>query len=148
MECQMCETIKNMKSDPYLIIELETGIVSLGWYQRFKGYVLFICKQHGPELHHLPYNFKLKFLEEMAIVAEAIYNIYSPDKMNYELLGNACPHLHWHLIPRIQGDTPDNGPVGWIPKEMFIDEATRPNEEERSKMIADIKGEIERLRTA
>ena len=26
------------------------------------------------------------------------------DKMNYELLGNAMPHLHWHLVPRYVTD--------------------------------------------
>ncbi len=23
-----------------------------------------------------------------------------PDKINYELLGNMVPHIHWHLVPR------------------------------------------------
>jgi len=146
MDCEMCETVTNIKDDPYLITELETGFVSLGWYQRFKGYTLFICKQHGPELHNLEYAFKMKYLEEMALVAEAICNIYKPDKMNYELLGNVCSHLHWHLFPRVDGDTPEKGPVFWLPKEELCDEATRPGEEKRKEMIMEIKNEIIRLR--
>ena len=67
-------------------MELETGYVILGWYQRFKGYTVFNCKQHGPELHDLEHGFRIKHFEEMSIVTEAIYNLFKPDKMNYELL--------------------------------------------------------------
>ena len=38
MNCPMCESLKIIKDDPYFIMELETGYVVLGWYQKFKGY--------------------------------------------------------------------------------------------------------------
>jgi len=44
-------------------------------------------------------------IEEMSIVPEAVSNIFRPDKINYELLGNGCPHIHWHLYTRVKGDT-------------------------------------------
>ena len=37
MNCIMCENQKNIESDPYFIMELETGYVILGWFQRFLG---------------------------------------------------------------------------------------------------------------
>ncbi len=82
MSCKMCEMQKSIKDDPYFIMELETGYVILGWFQRFKGYTVFNCKEHGPELHNLEHSFKIKHLEEMSIVAEAVSNIFKPDKMN------------------------------------------------------------------
>ena len=145
MPCMMCENQKNIKNDPYFIMELETGYVILGWYQRFKGYTLFSCKQHGPELHNLERNFKIKHMEEMSIVAEAIFNLFKPDKMNYELLGNGCPHIHWHLYPRIKGDTPIISSVYQLPNSVLFDETTRPSDEERIDLISKIKREIERL---
>jgi diadenosine tetraphosphate (Ap4A) HIT family hydrolase len=33
--------------------------------------------------------------------------------MNYELLGNQVPHLHWHLFPRYAGDAEHLKPV-WV----------------------------------
>jgi len=45
-----------------------------------------------------------RFLEEMALVAEAVFRAFDPRKLNYELLGNAVPHLHWHLVPRYADD--------------------------------------------
>ena len=147
MPCKMCEKQKNLKDDPYFIMELETGYVILGWYQRFKGYTVFNCKQHGPELYHLEHNFKIKHLEEMSLVAEAVSNIFKPDKMNYELLGNGCPHIHWHLYPRVKGDTPIVSSVYQLPNDVLFDETTRPSEEVRKELIKSIKNEIERLRS-
>ena len=30
--------------------------------------------------------------------------IFSPDRLNYELLGNWEPHIHWHIYPRYKTD--------------------------------------------
>lgn len=35
----------------------------IGDYQHFKGYTLFLCKEHAIELHHLQKEYKLKYLE-------------------------------------------------------------------------------------
>ena len=147
MLCEMCEMNKNIKDDPYFIMELETGYVVLGWYQRFKGYTVFNCKEHGPELHNLERNFKIKHLEEMSMVAEAVYNLFKPDKMNYELLGNGCPHIHWHLYPRVKGDTPIISSVYQLPNNVLFDESTRPSNEVRKELIVMIKNEIIRIRS-
>jgi len=141
----MCEAQAHICNDPYFIMELETGYVILGWYQRFKGYTVFQCKRHGPELHDLEHDFRMKHLEEMSLVAEAIYNVFQPDKLNYELLGNGCPHIHWHLYPRRAGDTPIVSSVYQLPNEVLFDESTRPGEEERKDLIGKIRSEIERL---
>ena len=37
--------------------------------------------------------------------------VFRPHKLNYELLGNQVPHLHWHLFPRHVGDADLLSPV-------------------------------------
>lgn len=145
MNCKMCRSLQNVKDDSYLIMELETGYVILGWFQRFRGYTVFTCKEHGPELHDLEHDFKIRHLEEMTIVANAICNLFKPDKLNYELLGNGCPHIHWHLYPRRKGDTPIVSSVYQLPNSELFDEAYCPSDEEREALKALIKAEIERL---
>ena len=147
MGCLICERINMIKqgNNPYFVKELETGYVVIGDYQHFYGYTLFLCKQHVTELHNLSYEFKMKYLEEMSLVAEAVYIAFKPEKMNYELLGNGDTHVHWHLFPRITGDTPIKGPVWWLPKEEMWDDSKRPNNEELSFMINRLKIEIDNL---
>lgn len=148
MNCLICERIEMIKNgtNPYFVCELETGYVVLGDHQHFKGYTLFLCKIHATELHQLPHDFKMKYLEEMSLVAEAVYNIYQPEKMNYELLGNGDTHIHWHLFPRVSGDTPEKGPVWWLPKEEMWNDKFRPSKEELKIRTAELKAEIIKLK--
>jgi len=109
--CEICEIISKIKDDPYFIKEMETGYVCLGWHQYFEGYTVFICKQHKTELHFLETEFRKKFLYEMSLVAEAVYKAFNPQKLNYDLLGNGYPHMHWHIIPRYEKDLVDRNVV-------------------------------------
>ena len=145
MSCKMCMHQAGIHNDPYFIMELETGYVILGWFQRFKGYTVFQCKEHGPELFDLDYDFRTKHLQEMAMVAQAVNNIFHPDKMNYELLGNGCPHIHWHLYPRRKGDTPIVSSVYQLSNDVLFDKTTVPSDEEREKLKTLIREELLRL---
>ena len=142
--CLICDRIEMIKNgtNPYFVKELETGYVVLGDHQRFKGYTLFLCKKHTTELHYLDHNFKMKYLEEMSLVAEAVQNTFSAEKMNYELLGNGDTHLHWHLFPRNIGDTPEKGPVWWLPKEELWNDKYKPTDNEllmyKNKLLQEI----------
>ncbi len=147
MKCPVCDRIQQTKdgTNPYFVYELETGYVVLGDHQHFKGYTLFLCKEHAAELHFLEPEFKLKYLEEMALVAEAVYNAFNPQKLNYELLGNGETHLHWHIFPRNEGDMPEKGPVWWLPREEMWNDSKRPSEAELGEMKMILKAEIKKL---
>ena len=71
--CLICERIELIKQgrNPHFVKELETGYVVIGDGQYFKGYTLFLAKEHVTELHQMEYETKIKFLEEMSIVQEA-----------------------------------------------------------------------------
>lgn len=81
----------------------------------------------------------------MSIVAEAVFHVFKPEKLNYELLGNGDTHLHWHLFPRLTGDTPTIGPVWKLPMEEMYSDSNRPGEEELICMKRELKEEIEKL---
>ena len=72
--CFICDRINMIREgiNPYFVRELETGYVVMGDNQHFKGYTLFLCKEHKTELFQLDHSMKMKFLEEMSIVAEAV----------------------------------------------------------------------------
>lgn len=94
--CLICNRIEMIKNgeNPYYVKELKTGYVVIGDNQHFKGYTLFLCKEHKTELFQLNREQKINFLEEMSIVAEAVSKAFGAEKMNYELLGNGDSHIH------------------------------------------------------
>ncbi len=146
--CLICERINMIKAgtNPYFVKELETGYVVIGDHQRFKGYTLFLCKEHATEIHFLEGNFKSKFLQEMSLVAEATYNAFKPDKLNYELLGvGNGVHMHWHFFPRRAGDTPTPGPVWQLGIAEMNHNKYLPTEQELTELKNRLNDELNKL---
>jgi len=139
--------------NPYFVKELRTGYVVLGDHQHFRGYTLFLCKEHVSELHELDRDTKVRFLEEMSIVSEAVAKAFDAEKMNCELLGNGDSHLHWHLFPRKAGDIGNcgnlgKGPVWWYPMEKMYDDGNRPTAEELNEMKTQLEKLLDRITSA
>ena len=124
MTCSICKRIDRIKNgkDKHFVKELKTGYIVIGDYADSLGWTIFLCKKHKEELHELDKDFKLKFLEEMAQVAEAVHQAFNPDKLNYELLGNKERHLHWHIIPRYQTEKGYHRPIWYSVKREPIGE--------------------------
>lgn len=147
MTCLPCDIIEQIKrsEDPYFVRELETGYVVMSWFQFYKGMALFIAKDHVTELHQLATERKKLFLYEMSIVAEAVQRAFKPVKLNYELLGNAHPHLHWHVVPRHADDPLPNRPIWVIEKEIREADSARPSAEELKLLKSMLNKELEIL---
>ena len=150
--CFVCDRISMIKkgTNPFFVKELETGYVVIGDHQHFKGYSIFICKEHATELFQLDHSYKMKFLDEMSIVAEAVSKAFRAEKMNYELLGNGDTHLHWHLFPRTSGDIDDygnngKGPVWWYPMEKMYCDDNKPSHLELDEMKSKLLKELNNL---
>ena len=144
--CLICERIELIKQgkNPHFVKELETGYVVIGDGQYFKGYTLFLAKEHVTELHQMEYETKIKFLEEMSIVQEAVAKAFQAEKMNIELLGNGDAHVHWHLFPRKAGDMKGyghngRGPVWWVPWEEMSTEEYQPKENDLLQLVNRLK---------
>ncbi len=145
--CLVCDRIDRIQrgENPFFVRELNTGYVVIGDHQRIRGYTLFLCKRHATELHQLDKAFRLEFLREMALVAEAVYRAFEPDKMNYELLGAGNGvHMHWHLFPRREGDTPRRGPVWMLGPELSA-ESFVPTPEELNELKAKLSAALDEV---
>ena len=127
--CLICDRIEIIKNDTnkYFVKELETGYVVIGDYQHFKGYSLFLFKEHKTDLFQLDNKTKMKFLEEMSVVAEAVSKAFNCEKMNYELLGNG------------------KGPVWWYPLEKMYDTNNCPSDFELQNMKEKLLDELKKI---
>lgn len=101
-DCPMC---RKWDDDVDLqIAEFDTCYVLLNRDQFFNGYCFVFTKTHVTELFHLDSTTRQAVIEEVNQVAQALANVFKPTKINYELLGNMVPHMHWHLVPRFESD--------------------------------------------
>jgi len=100
--CPMC-TKWNVEAD-LRIAEFEQCYVMLNRDQFFPGYCFVLTKSHVTELFHLDAATRNSVMAEVNAVAAALYSLFQPTKINYELLGNMVPHMHWHVVPRFSSE--------------------------------------------
>ena len=149
--CLICQRIELIKAgeNPYFVKEMETGYLVIGDHQYFAGYSLFLAKEHVTELHYLEKETRIRFLEEMSLVQEAVAKAFEAEKMNIELLGNGDAHAHWHLFPRRAGDMKGyglngRGPVWWVPWEEMAAADCQVQSPELEQMIRALSHELEK----
>ncbi len=83
--------------------------------QYFPGWTVLVLKRHATELFQMTTAERGQLIEEVSRVAQALATVYQPVKLNYELLGNQVPHMHWHVIPRLPADPAPREPVWKVP---------------------------------
>jgi diadenosine tetraphosphate (Ap4A) HIT family hydrolase len=105
--------------------------------QFFPGWTVLVLDRHATELFELSAAERGALMEQVSRVARAVAAATGATKMNYALLGNQLPHIHWHLIPR----TPDDPAAGDSP--WSVAHAARvPDAAERAARIAAIRARL------
>ncbi|HET7874881.1 MAG TPA: HIT family protein [Methylomirabilota bacterium] len=107
--CVMCGRVA--AEGDLFIADLGAARAYLNDDQFFPGWVLVVLRRHATELWELSAAERAVLIEDVTRAAEALHRVFNPVKMNYELLGNQVPHIHWHLIPRLAGDPEPRWPV-------------------------------------
>src|SRR5262245_61996772 len=102
MTCFFCDKLSRLQELPAaeLLRQFAHSVALLGPWQYYTGYCLLISRRHATELFQLSDDERRGHVDEMCLLARAIEQVARPRKLNYELLGNQVPHLHWHLFPR------------------------------------------------
>src|SRR5262245_61930940 len=114
-DCPLCRrlTAVDQGQDEDVVWRFPHSVALLGPWQFYHGYCVLVARRHAAELSQLDAAGRRAFLDEMCLVALAIEETFRPHKLNYELLGNQVPHLHWHLFPRYVEDAERLKPV-WL----------------------------------
>lgn len=99
----------------HFIADLGLSMAYLHDDQFFSGWTVVVFKRHAVELFHLAPTERIQLMEEVSRFAKVLAETFNAKKMNYGLLGNQMPHIHWHLIPRIHGDPAPLEPVWSVP---------------------------------
>lgn len=107
--CKACQG--NWPREDHFIADLGLSKAYLHEDQFFPGWTVVVFKRHATELFHLAPTERIQLMEEVSLVAKILAQVYEAKKINYELLGNQLPHIHWHVIPRLTTDPAPLEPV-------------------------------------
>ncbi len=99
MDCELCNPAdqKVLWHDGYCRIVLvdEPG---------YAGVCRVILDRHVCEMTDLIPQERTRLMDAVFATETALREVLAPDKINLASLGNAVPHLHWHVIPRYRDD--------------------------------------------
>lgn len=107
--CTACQ--RTWPLEDHFIADLGLSRAYLHEDQFFAGWTVVVFQRHATELFHLAPTERFQLIEEVTLVARALAKEFQATKINYELLGNQQPHIHWHVIPRLPNDPAPLEPV-------------------------------------
>lgn len=93
------EAILN-NENPTLVTRLESGFVVLGDSQMLPGYCVLLAYPIVESLEALPFDKRVIFLRDMAMLGQAIQDICQCYKINHGVFGNFDLYLHAHVWAR------------------------------------------------
>lgn len=84
------------------VAELGETVAFLHDHQPLPGWTVLMLRDHQEHHGRLPLERQLGVARDIARVAAAVDAVMRPRRLNYECLGNAVAHVHWHVIPRFE----------------------------------------------
>ena len=95
----------------------------------FPAFYRLVWQAHVKELSQLAPAQRAECMDVLVALEQAMLRHLQPDKVNLASLGNAVPHLHWHVIGRFAWDSHFPGAVWAQPQ--------RPSEDIRLQSVRD-----------
>ncbi len=112
--CVFCNRLRDLveKDKENLILARGThGFIMMNKFPYNSGHLLIIPNRHVPDLRDLEETELLDLQKMLALSLEVLEGLYHPDGFNLGMnLGKSAgagieEHLHYHLVPRWNGDT-------------------------------------------
>lgn len=118
-DCVFCDIINGTR-EAKVLLETDRHICFLDKYPVTEGHALAVPKRHAKHLSEVNSLPLYEFLDQATM---EVRRRYEPDGMNIGIndgvvAGQTISHLHWHIIPRYEGDMedPTGGVRGVIPE--------------------------------
>lgn len=93
--------------NPYVIARVPSGWVVIGDVQPLPGYCLLLADPVVKSLNSLDRAGRIQYSLDMIRVGDALLQVTSAYRVNYETWGNSEPALHTHIVPRYHNETLD-----------------------------------------
>ena len=90
--------------NPTVICKMPSGWAVLGDRQFIPGYALLLSDPVVGDLNELKTQERSQFLQDMALIGDALQELTDSYRINYEIFGNYEPALHAHIFPRYMNE--------------------------------------------
>ncbi|MDR1319476.1 MAG: HIT family protein [Treponema sp.] len=110
------------------VADLETSSLLLTRDQTYKGRCILALKDHKTEVFRMAPDELAAWARDLSRAAKALWETFSPGKINYAAFGDLYPHLHLHLVPKYK-DGPEWG--GPFVLDLSKDNVSAPEELEK-----------------
>lgn len=104
--------------------------------QSHPGRCIVAYKDHVSEIVNLTDEERNAFFADVNRAANAIHKAFHPEKVNYGAYGDTGCHLHFHLVPKYQGEFEWGGVFAMNPKQTYLTDA------QYAEMIEKIKANL------
>ena len=103
-KCSYCSEGELLNAFGIKICELPMSKVILFREQSHRGRVIVACRKHVDDITCLTREERAQFTEDVNRTAEALHELFHPDKINFGAYGDTMHHLHFHLVPKYRDD--------------------------------------------
>jgi diadenosine tetraphosphate (Ap4A) HIT family hydrolase len=134
--CSYCAEGALLDAFGIKICDLPASKLYLFKEQSHKGRVIVASKFHVSEMIDLSDADRHAFLDDVCRVARALHAAFQPKKVNYGAYGDTGCHLHFHLVPKYEGEFEYGGTFEMNPKRKTL------APEEYDALIAAIKAQL------
>ena len=132
--------------NPTLILKMKSGYAVLGDYQMLPGYCVLLGLPRAESLNELSPARRAQFLNDMALVGDAVNEVCDPLRLNYAIMMNYDHYLHAHIQARYawEPDEYRKGPAWNYPGERLYDDAYFCLEEKFVALRKELQEALER----
>ena len=106
----------------YPVCKMDTGYLYVFKEQSHPGRLILAHDKHISEMIELTDEERNAFFADLAKAAKAIHKVYQPKKVNYGAYGDTGCHLHFHLVPKYEGEYEYGGVFEMNPGRVVISE--------------------------
>lgn len=134
--CAYCMENELLDAFGIKICDLSVSMLYLFKEQSHPGRVIVAYKDHVSEIVNLTAEERSAFFEDINRAAEALHKVFAPKKVNYGAYGDTGCHLHFHLVPKYEGEFEYGGTFAMNPGRVTLSDA------EYQDMIQKIKAAL------
>lgn len=134
--CGYCMRGELLDKFGIFICDLEVSSLILFKEQSKPGRCIVAYKDHVSEIVNISDEERNLFFADVNRAAKAIHAAFHPDKLNYGAYGDTGCHLHFHLVPKYEGQDEWGGVFQMNPDKKYLSDA------EYQDMIEKIKANL------